>query len=307
MIDTSSLINRPLFLNELISKFDEVIIPDIVIAEINHLKDNKKCSVKQKASLVMKNIENEINNTQSHTKKVFITKCNKSDGINDEKIAQIAIDKAKSKPNNIVYMLSDDIYFKLLTHNVNNIQSINTKEYIKKFNHTKNNYDIGKCYEFLSLINSEKSKKIKEFNLDNVDINFCNPDNGYPPIIMAVRKRNIEILNFILTLPNLEIDKPDKHKYAFSAIHHATQLKDLSIIQILAKHGADIDFCSKGKNAGNTPLMVAAWSNFLEGVDFFIEQGACVNQQDSNGYTPLIKACINNNFEIIKKLVSISD
>ena len=64
---------------------------------------------------------------------------------------------------------------------------------------------------------------------------------------------------------------------------------------------------SKGENFGNTPLMVCAWSGFENGVDFLLQQGACVNQQDNNGFTALMKACIKEHKNIIFTLSRITD
>lgn len=148
---------------------------------------------------------------------------------------------------------------------------------------------------------------MKQFDLSGVDVNLHDPDTGFTPLIAAVRNRKREMIEFLLKQNQLDIDKFDKYKYGFSAIHHATQLKDLAIIKLLAEYNADVDLGSVGKNAGNTPLMISAWSGFREGVDFFLEHHACTNQQDSNGYTALIKACIKNDEIIINKLVQRTD
>ena len=101
VVDTSALIKRPLLVSELEEYFDEVIIPDVVISELNNLKDKKNSSAKQKAWLVMKSIKDKEGKfkIEPHTKK---------DGNNDEKIADIAVKRAKSKLSDDVYLLSDD-------------------------------------------------------------------------------------------------------------------------------------------------------------------------------------------------------
>lgn len=53
--------------------------------------------------------------------------------------------------------------------------------------------------------------------------------------------------------------------------------------------------------------MVASWSGFYDAVDYYLSQGACANQQDSNGFTPLIKACIKHDLKAIKRLIPITD
>lgn len=300
VVDTSALIKRPTFLSELIDNFDEVIVPDIVISELDNLKDRGKPSLKQKAWLVMSSISN-----IKH--QLTISENKKNEGKNDEKIADVAIRRVKAKPNDDVYLLSDDIYFQFLLGGFNNLHAITPKEYSKQFIKNDTESDPVKSIEFISLIKSKKIHQIKNFDMANVDVNFHNPDDGLTPLITAVRSRNIEILKFILELPNIDVDKQDKHKYYFSPVHHATQLKSLQIIQILADHGADVDLGSGGKNAGNTPLMISAWSGFGLGVKFFLENEACVNQQDTNGFTALFKACIKNNENIINTLAPVTD
>ena len=51
------------------------------------------------------------------------------------------------------------------------------------------------------------------------------------------------------------------------------------------------------KNEGNMPLMIAAW----EGKKRFVEalcndERTSINQQDANGFTALMKACMNGHF-----------
>lgn len=303
VIDTSALIKRPTFIDELLQRFDEVIIPDIVISELNYQKDKAiQSNVKQNAWLAMANIEKQKANNQ-----LIIARNTKNDGNNDEKIADIAIKKAKSHANIDVYLLSDDIYFQFLAANIKNIINLTPKEYLIKFSDDNQNFDIVKSIEFFSLVKNNQIGKVKQFDLSGVDVNLHDPDTGFTPLIAAVRNRKREMIEFLLEQNQLDIDKFDKYKYGFSAIHHATQLKDLAIITLLAEYNADVDLGSVGKNAGNTPLMISAWSGFREGVDFFLEHHACTNQQDSNGYTALIKACIKNDEIIINKLVQRTD
>jgi len=50
--------------------------------------------------------------------------------------------------------------------------------------------------------------------------------------------------------------------------------------------------------------MIAAWHGRDDFVGLFVESGACLNQQDSNGFTPLIKACIKGHHTTAKILLS---
>lgn len=300
IVDTSALIKRPSILGELKKNFDEVIIPEVVISELNAIKDNGKPSVKQKAWLVMVTVE--------ENRDSFVIKSNvQNEGINDEKIAAIAINRAKSNPWDEVYILSDDVLFQFLTSRQKNLLAITPAQYAEKFQLIEKKYDPIKTIEFCSLVKSKNLKKVKNFDTKDIDINIHNPDDGLTPLIIAVRNQDIPMIEHLLTMVGIDLDILDKYKYGFSAVHHATQLKNLKIIKKLVDAGADFDLGSNGKNKGNTPLMVAAWSGFTTGVEYFLSQNASTNQQDTNGYTPLIKACIKHDYEIVKKLISTTD
>ena len=268
VVDTSALIKRPALLSELNDSFDEVIVPDIVISELNNLKDSKnKPAIKKKAWLVMKWIDNEKNS-------ITISKNEKSDGIADEKIADVAIRRARARPHDEVFVLSDDIYFKFLVESYNSITAITPTDYSQDFiNIDTTKYDHLKSIEFFSAVYNKELKVVASLYSNEVDINFYDPDTGLTPLIGAVRKRKYDVIEYLLGLPNLCIDSLDKHKYFFSAVHHATQLKDMKSIRLLTEKGADIGIGSQGNNTGNTPLMVSAWSGFTDGVNYFIENG----------------------------------
>ncbi len=300
ILDTSALIKRPSLLEEIGTYFDEVIIPEVVIAELNNLKDRNKPSVRQKAWLVMKTINDK--GAAFH-----IASNIRNEGKNDEKIAAIAIQRAKSKPSDDVYLLSDDIWFQFLTKKQNNLASLTPAQYVEKFKLIEVKYDSLKTLEFCSLVKNRRLQEIKNLNLTEIDVNFNNPDDGLTPLIIAVRNRDTAMINHLVTLRDIDLDRKDKHKYGFSALHHATQLKSIEIIKLLTNNGADFDLGSDGKNIGNTPLMVAAWSGFTEGVEFFLSLGTCTNQQDNNGYTPLMKASIKHDSAVIQRLISKTD
>ena len=300
VVDTSALIKRPLLVSELEEYFDEVIIPDVVISELNNLKDKKNSSAKQKAWLVMKSIKDKEGKfkIEPHTKK---------DGNNDEKIADIAVKRAKSKLSDDVYLLSDDIYFSFLTKEQNNLQAITPKEYVEKFYEQEKDFDLVQSIEFVSLVKQKNLQKVVGFDISNININLHDPATGLTPLITAVRNRDLKMIEYLVSLSGINLDERDKQKYHFSAIHHATQLKSIEIIKILTEAGADVDFGGGGKNAGNTSLMIASWSGFLKGIDYLLLNNACINQQDNNGYTPLMKACIKHDLKVVEKLIDKSD
>jgi ankyrin repeat protein len=81
----------------------------------------------------------------------------------------------------------------------------------------------------------------------------------------------------------------------------------MTLVKTLVEAGADIDFQSQGKNRGNTALMIAAWHGKQDFVQYFCQNGACANQQDSNGFTALIKACIKKQVSCVRFLYPLTD
>lgn len=300
VIDTCALISRPTLLEEIELHFKELIIPEVVISELNELKDKGKNSIKQKARLAMKNISNK-------KELIHLAPNIKDVGINDEKIAEVAITRAKKNLNDNIYLLTNDIYFKFLTNNQDNLKVINSNEYMQMFQFIDKKYDSLKSIKFGTLVKRKKIEEIKKIDINDIDINLNNPEDGLTPLIYAVRNKDIPMIEYLVKLPGIDLDKKDKQKYHFGPIHHATQIKNIKIIEILENAGADIDAGSEGKNKGNTPLMISAWSSFLKGLEFFIANNACINQQDNNGFTALTKACIKNDYKAVKLLIDKTD
>jgi len=303
VIDTSIILNRPAFINDLLSKFDDVYIPDVVLREINYQKDHGKPQIKQKAWLVLNSIGD---NKHQH---LHFPKSKPAKVPNDEKIASIAVGLAESNPNDQVFMVANDVYFPLLTKGLSNLKMLSLEEYAKEFPEN-GNFDTTTTQNFVNLLKKADIEKLKTFKSGKkIDINFIDTKTGFTPLIIAVRSKNINIINFIIDnyIDKIDLNKHDKFKYGFTPTLHAVQMKRLDIIKLLFKAGADVDVGSIGKNAGNTPLMVCAWHGFDEGVNFFIENGACTNQQDSNGFTALTKACIKVHFNVVKLLIDKTD
>lgn len=303
VIDTSILINSPLIIDRIIRQLDEVIIPDIVIKEINYQKDNGKDSTKQRAWLALVTLQKHMDNSKLH---IVETKYDANQN-NDERIAKVANDRAKQSLFDFVYLLSNDVLFNFVVSKIPNLEAITPTRFEELFDDESSKYDLFETQQFISLINARKTSDALKFSLEKVDINKVDSATGLTPLILAVRNRDIELIKFLLKQPTIEINKLDQQKYRFTPLHHACQQKSLPIMKLLVESGADVNIGGSGQNQGNTPLMVCAWSGFNEGVDYLLTQDVSPNQQDNNGFTALHKACINGHYEIAKKLISITD
>ena len=299
--DTSSLITRPRLINELSRKFSYVAIPKTVINELNHLKDQKRHYVSDRARLAMNSIKNEREKENSNVS-VYEEVSNKE--VNDDRIIDIARDLARKHTNARFYVINRDVSFSLQKDEPG-IIFLSMVEYDKMFGDKNATYDYDRSLNFYNAVRSKSVEKaMKEYSKGGVDPNQLGAEKGLTPLIQAVRNSDYAMVDYLLSLPDVDLNKVDESKYCLPPVSHAVQMDNLKMAQKLVNAGCDINCGSSGKNFGNTPLMIAAWHGRDDFVGLFIESGACLNQQDSNGFTPLIKACIKGHHTTAKILLS---
>ena len=299
--DTSSLINRPRLINELSRKFNYVAIPMTVINELNHLKDQKKHFVSDRARLAMNSIKNEREKENSN---VRVCEEVSSREVYDDRIIDVARDLAKKHTNARFFVINRDVYFSLQKDEPG-IVFLSMTEYDKMFGDKNTGYDYDSSLNFYLAVKSKSVEKAKkEYAKGCVNPNQFGAEKGLTPLIQAVRNNDFPTVEYLLSLPGVDLNKVDESKYCLPAVSHAVQTENLGMAQKLVEAGCDVNCGSAGKNFGNTPLMVAAWHGRDDFVRLFIESGACLNQQDSNGFTPLIKACLRGHPSTAKILLS---
>jgi ankyrin repeat protein/transcriptional regulator with XRE-family HTH domain len=310
IIDTSMLIKRPAIIREVMEKFDEIIVPQVVINELNYRKDNGKPCLKKQVALIM----HLIDDIKNKDKKLIIQPSLQKDknAEHDVQISNIAIERASKDFVDKVYVFANDIWFSFLVKEERaNLYLLTYDEYKNRFLDNEDFYDIKKTQEFMSLIKEKKWKQIELIGYDSeIDINYIDPETGYTPLIQAIRYQNIDIIRFLIEKYRkiIDLDRHDNYKYKFTPLLHTAQMRRIDMMRILVEEGADIDVGSTGDNSGNTPLMVSAWHGFYEGAKFLVEQGACLNQQDSKaGFSALIKACFHGHYDIAALLINETD
>lgn len=313
VLDTSVLMKRPTILHELIGKFDEVIIPNIVINELNRLKDRRQ---NNRPWLILKSI-NEIKEEKTEpglSKKLIISEDSNKQKSNDENIFDAAVARAQITFKDKVYMFTEDIDFAFLyKRKLPNLELLRLANYVETFA-DEVSCDPIKTGNFFQLVKNKKVEEAKEYYKNyfkDIDINFPDSETGLTPLIQSVRNKDVKMVEFLINQKEINLDRKDKHKYYFAPLHHVAQLKmsNTDILKLLLERGADSELGSDGKNSGNTPLMVCAWGGYIEGVRILLDykKDICLNQQDSNGYTALIKACIKKNYDIAMLLVDRTD
>ena len=288
VVDSSILCRRPRILDEMKTKeINYICITDTVLSEMNYQKDNGRRH--QQAWLAMKSFND---HKKEDEKRFLILPENDNEKLNDNKIINAALTQAKEDHSLMVYLIAEDIYFPLKAKSTPNFKVLTLSDYEKEFSLSDEAFDREATINFYSAVNSKDVEKAKAIKQKNPDINHTDPKTGWTPCIQAIRNKDEKMLQYLLSLPEIDMNKCDETKYRLPPISHAVQMNNLEFVKILLENGADIDKGSQGENYGNTALMIAAWHGRLEIAKYLVEQGACCNQQDFNGYTPLIKACI---------------
>lgn len=301
VVDTNIIMNCPNMLNELPEYCDFVYIPDTVIRELNYQKDRGNPSKRKLAGLCMTKL------TKLKSDKFVIGEAAESGKArnNDDMIFYYAVEKAKENKSDTVYLFTNDKDFKLKdTSKIKNLQVIESSDFDSVFKTTV--YNTARSQRFFGLVSRNAMQQLAEYDLTGVDVNYIDIETGYTPLIYAVRKRHIELVEFLLNLPGIDINRVDNKKYCFPPISHAIQIRKPDIAQLLLDYGANVNEPSMNeKNPYNTPVMIAAWGGDLEMVKLLVDNGACINQQDKgNGFTALIKATFQNHPEVVKYLLS---
>jgi len=303
VLDTCVILNRPRIINQLLGNenISQIIIPDTVIFELNYQKDHGQ---KQQAWLAMVTIEKF---RKEYPHKLSIVHEENANGINDQKIIFAATQVAKRNIHSIVYMLTNDVFFSLAEIKLHNLEVLNLQDFEEKFPINANGFNREASFRFFAEVKAGNIKAAKIALSKGANPNFIHPESGYTPLIQAVRNRDKSMTEFIANHPKTNCDLCDEAKYRLPAISHAVQLGEIALVKTLVEAGADIDCQSQGKNRGNTALMISAWHGKQDFVQYFYQNGACPNQQDSNGFTALIKACIKKQVSCAKFLYPLTD
>ena len=310
VVDTNIIINRTQSLKHIAKLCDRLIVPRVVVDEINYQKDHSvQGPVKKAASIAL----SEIGNTRGESRITIEETPQGQLGINDDKIYAVAESLARSHANAIVYLLTNDKYFRTLGRDdCQNLRIINSNEYEDIFRQD-DGYNVHESQSFFRAVKAGDLDRAKrQLERGHVDVNYIDQASGNTPLHQAIQIRDVrkrrEMIRWLLELPQIRVNKCDEDKYELPPISHAVQKGIRGIVQDLITAGANVNEPSSNnaKNPYNTPLMIASWHGNLDLVTLLIENGACVNQQDrGNGFTALIKAVFNNHADVVKYLLSV--
>ena len=118
------------------------------------------------------------------------------------------------------------------------------------------------------------------------------------PLLTAIDYDLVEVVDQHMaygTDPNDVFIPPDIPFEGASALHLAVLKSNAPIVEVLLDNGADIEI--KARDAfKSTPLIWAAYWGLPDMVRLLLDAGANVNAEDTNGFTPLDAASVENPF-----------
>lgn len=292
--DTSALLKNPQLVDELGEEYNIVIIPNIVIRELDGIKNSNTGTLAKRAWEIIKGI--------GYGERVLKMEYNGDRTIeNDEQIIAVARSAAE-KYGCEVQIITDDADYSAFLKGDDTVTAFHLREYMitrQKLVNMKGLIELDKRY-------ANRYDNIMPPNED--EINAFLPD-GNTLIISAVRNRRYSLdqrkakIKWLIA-HGADINKRDCNRRYFPPLTHAIQMNDYNMfVFLLNECHADPNVGSRNphdagklrqreKNEGNMPLMVAAW----DGKDKFVkalceDERTSINQQDANGFTALIKAC----------------
>lgn len=297
--DTSALLKNTQLIDELSKEYSHVIVPKIVIDELDNIKDHNLNGLAAKAWQILRSISTNLNvNTRDYVG-------DSSDENNDSKI--VAIARAASVEYNCeVDIITYDTGFSARLSGDDTVHALFLEEYIATKQSLTDMNSIKKIDEYYadSYDDIESVLGIKVPHGDDINAYLS---NGNTLIISAVRNKHAtlnqkkEKIRWLIS-KGADVDRRDCGKYYFPALSHSIQNGDFEMFQFLLHEcNANPNVGSRNphdagkirqKNDGNMPLMIAAWDNKLKYVrELCADPRTSINQQDGNGFTALIKAC----------------
>jgi len=280
-------------IDELNKEYSKVVIPKIVIDELDNIKNKNSGTLGRKAWEIIRSIGYE-----DRTIQMDYTGDNPDDN-NDCKIIYIAKEAATTY-NCKVDIITEDADYSAYLKGDNSVSALHLREYM---------------FTKQDLVNMTSLIKLKDYYADNYD-NIKAPNeeevNAYLPdgntlIISVIRNRKPSIKQRKAKIKWLiahgaDVDKRDCNRRYFPPLSHSVQMGDFDMFMFLLKEcAASPNVGSRNphdsgkvrqKNEGNMPLMIAAWDGKERFVKALCEdERTSINQQDANGFTAVMKAC----------------
>lgn len=296
--DTSALLKNIQLIDELSKEYSKVVVPRIVIDELDNIKDHSPQALASRAWQILRSIGSNQNViTMEYSG-------DDSEANNDSKIIAVAED-AMEQFHCSVDIITYDTGFAARLSGKKTIQALFLENYMATKQNLSDIDSLKKIDEYYAESYEDIEKVLGVPPLSGEDINAYLA-NGNTLIISAVRNKHpirqrIAKIRWLIE-HGADVNRRDCGKYYFPPLSHAIQTNDFEMFKFLLHDcQANPNIGSRNpydagkirqKNDGNMPLMIAAWDNKIPFVrELCADPRTSLNQQDGNGFTALIKAC----------------
>lgn len=319
--DTCALLKNKRLLHMLLEDYDQVVIPTTVMRELSFRKAQKGTPNERKTAKVawqvMANLDyymseypDRIYKVDNEGYKIPESVSDIRNMINDHKVMALAKDLEKKVVGDVV-IIHDDVDF-----TVYDGKALKIDDYVAK---------RSNLIDYTSIIDLDMEFDHLEYYqkiVGSLDLNAYLPD-GMTLLISTIKcndpekieerdgkripdQKVIKKVKFLLE-NGADPNRNDNGRYCLPPLAHSIQTREyygFDIFKLLLEAGCDINKAARdertasymkvGKlNEGNTPLMIACFHAKKKFVYALCEQeGISINQQDSNGYTALIKCAV---------------
>lgn len=296
--DTSALLKNIQLIDELSKEYSKVVVPRIVIDELDNIKDHSPQTLASRAWQILRSIGSNQNViTMEYSG-------DDSEANNDSKIIAVAED-VMEQFHCSVDIITYDTGFAARLSGKETIQALFLENYMATKQNLSDIDSLKKIDEYYAESYEDIEKVLRIPPLSGEDINAYLA-NGNTLIISAVRNKHpirqrIAKVRWLIE-HGADVNRRDCGKYYFPPLSHAIQTNDFEMFKFLLHDcQANPSIGSRNpydagkirqKNDGNMPLMIAAWDNKIPFVrELCADPRTSLNQQDGNGFTALIKAC----------------
>lgn len=159
-----------------------------------------------------------------------------------------------------------------------------------------NSYGISQDENiFLNACRYGQVYRIKEL-IDKVNINVQDEEEGYTPLMNAIRGREIEAVKILLE-HKADVTKI-KDNSGRNAFFWAAALDELEMLKLFEKYNPDFNTVD---NNGSTVLF---YTGEHETIDYLLKNGTDINKKNKSGRTPLIQHSLAyENQDLVKFLI----
>ena len=229
VVDTNCLLSSCNLIFDICHKNGfKIIIPQIVIDELDRLKDNK-------GHKENRNAHRAIQAVNSYQCEIYKKRLNGKKP--DEQIRQCA-----SESN--AYIISEDKTFKTLHK-----QTLTIKEFKEQFATYLDDIPNLATEQLFNAIQKRDINQVKTL-LKESELKINAYDNkGLTPLIYAIKKRDLEIVNLVCEYKGIDIHKCDKSHLKMTPLAYAVQDDNVEMVILLLKHKACAYIGNRGKKA----------------------------------------------------------